>query len=105
MLEDVCDTYYEAINWACFEINIFKRAEGGLAERLLGRAAEQTASAHTWLEQQLGSRTFFNGDAFGWGDLSVVPHVQASALVGHAPLDGSRLAARLALRRWRAVVA
>src|SRR5205823_1292468 len=24
MLEDVCDTYYEAINWACFEINVFK---------------------------------------------------------------------------------
>src|SRR5437762_2553031 len=105
MLEDVCDTYYEAINWACFEINVFKRAEGGLAERLLGRAAEQTASVHTWLEQQLGSRTFFNGDAFGWGDLSVVPHVQASALVGHAPPDGSRLAAWLDRVRTRPSVA
>jgi len=84
MLEDVCDTYYEAINWSCFEINIFKRAEGGLAERLLGRAAEQTAGVHTWLERQLGSRAFFNGDAFGWGDLSVVPHIQASVLNGAA---------------------
>src|SRR5207249_5128207 len=95
MLEDVCDTYYEAINWSCFEINVFKRAEGPLAERLLGRATEQTAGVHAWLERQLGSRPFFNGDAFGWGDLSVVPHVQASTLVGHAPPEGSRLAAWL----------
>ena len=95
MLEDVCDTYYEAINWSCFEINVFKRAEGPLAERLLGRAAEQTAGVHAWLERQLGSRTFFNGDGFGWGDLSVVPHVQASVLVGHPPPQGSRLGAWL----------
>ncbi|TMB49681.1 MAG: glutathione S-transferase family protein [Deltaproteobacteria bacterium] len=84
---------------------ILEYVEGGLAERLLGRAAEQTASVHTWLEQQLGSRTFFNGDAFGWGDLSVVPHVQASALVGHAPPDGSRLAAWLDRVRTRPSVA
>src|SRR5881397_3472294 len=65
MLEELCDTYVEPISWSCFEINIFKRAEGALAERLLGRAAEQTTGVHAWLERQLGSRAFFNGDAFG----------------------------------------
>ncbi len=95
MLEEVCDTYYEAINWAGFEIRVFKRAEGALAERLLARAATQIAGMHAWLERQLGTRTYFNGDAFGWGDLAVVPHVQASAMSGTPPPAGSRLGAWL----------
>jgi glutathione S-transferase/RNA polymerase-associated protein len=95
MLEEVCDTYYEAINWAGFEMRIFQRAEGGLAERLLARAAQQIAGVHAYLERQLGPSPFFNGDAFGWGDLSVVPHVQASAMSGTPPPAGSRLAAWL----------
>ena len=28
MLEELCDTYYEAINWAIFEIRVFQRASG-----------------------------------------------------------------------------
>ena len=60
---------------------------------------------HAWLERQLGSRPFFNGDAFGWGDLSVVPHVQASVLIGHPPPQGSRLAAWLDRVRTRPSVA
>jgi glutathione S-transferase len=92
MLEELCDTYYEAINWAGFEIRVFKRAEGALAERLLARAAQQIAGVHAYLERQLGPSPFFNGDAFGWGDLSVVPHVQASTMSGSPPAAGSRLA-------------
>ncbi|MGH7857683.1 MAG: glutathione S-transferase family protein, partial [Candidatus Binatia bacterium] len=42
--------------------------------------------------RDLGSRLWFNGDAFGWGDLSVVPFVNGSAGFGHTPPEGSRLA-------------
>ena len=38
-----------------------------------------------WLERELGDREWFNGDTFGWGDLSVVPYVNGSAGHGHAP--------------------
>ncbi len=38
MLEEVCDTYYEAINWALYEIRVFKRATGALADALVARA-------------------------------------------------------------------
>src|SRR5262249_51777662 len=38
MLEELCDTYYEAINWAIFEIRVFQRATGALAQRLEARA-------------------------------------------------------------------
>lgn len=92
MLEELCDTYYEAINWAVFEVSVFQRATGEAAERLLQRAREQVAGINDYLNRALGERPYFNGAEFGWGDLSIVPVVNAAALSGHAPAAGSRLA-------------
>src|SRR5262245_47817876 len=41
LLEEICDTYYEPINWAIFELRVFQRATGELAEHLeeIGRAS------------------------------------------------------------------
>jgi glutathione S-transferase/RNA polymerase-associated protein len=94
MIEEMCDTYYEAINWAAFEVQIFKRATGPLADELLRRGAKQRAGANAWLERQLGDQPWFNGKQFGWGDLSVVPVVASSAAIGD-PASG-RLGAWLA---------
>jgi glutathione S-transferase len=96
MLEELCDTYFEAINWAIFEIRVFQRATGDLAERLETRAASQRAGCNAYLERALAGRPYFNGDAFGWGDLAVVPFVQAAAVTGSPPQEGSALAAWLA---------
>ncbi len=96
MLEEVMDTHFEPINWAMGELNWFRRAEGVLADTLRTRAADQTKGFFAWLERQLGGREWFNGDAFGWGDLSVVPYVNGSVGVGHPPAEGSPLAAWLA---------
>jgi len=94
MIEELCDTYYEAINWAVAEILVCGRAKGQLAATLLGRAREQISGVHAWLERQLGEREYFDGSRFGWGDLSVYPHVAGSAgLAGAPPPAGSRLAA------------
>src|SRR6185369_4106908 len=41
MLEELCDTYFEAVNWAVFEIRIFQRATDAQADELLARAAQQ----------------------------------------------------------------
>ncbi len=92
MIEEVMDTHYEAINWGLGEIGWFRRAEGDLAETLRAAAASQTRAFHAWLEGQLGDRSWFNGAAFGWGDLAVVPYLAASAALGNAPPAGSRLA-------------
>jgi glutathione S-transferase/RNA polymerase-associated protein len=95
MIEEIMDTHYEAINWALGEIGWFKRAEGELAETLVAAAARQTHGFHTWLEGQLGERDWFNGAAFGWGDLAVAPYVAASAALGNArPRHAARLGAR-----------
>lgn len=101
MLEDLCDTYYEAINWAVMEVRIFQRATGDPAERLLRRASEQVAGVNAYLERELGGRPWFNGAAFGWADLSIIPHVHAAALTGNPPPAGAHLAGWLERARAR----
>src|SRR5206468_2797726 len=78
-----------------WEIRVFKRATGALAERLLARGAEQAAGVQRYLERQLADRPWFNGAAFGWGDLSVVPYVRGIASTGTPPPAATRLAAWL----------
>jgi glutathione S-transferase/RNA polymerase-associated protein len=101
MLEELCDTYFEAVNWAVFEIRIFQRATDAQADELLARAAHQVGGVMAYLDRQLGKDQFFNGKEFGWGDLSVVPSVHAAAASGHAPAAGSGLAAWLDRMRTR----
>jgi glutathione S-transferase/RNA polymerase-associated protein len=90
-IEEVMDTHYEAINWGLGEIAWFKRADGDLAKTLTDRARQQTRGFCTWLERELDGGAWFNGEAFGWGDLSVVPYVAASAALGNSPARGSKL--------------
>jgi glutathione S-transferase len=112
MLEDVADTQYEAINWGLTELSAFGRGRDGPADALRQRAQDQVRGMHAWLERELGGREWFNGDAFGWGDLSLVPYVNGSAGHGLPPAPGSRLAdwlaranARLSLQKVAADVA
>src|SRR5271167_1525474 len=98
MIEDVCDTYYEAINWGLMEVRAWKRVTGETAVKLERKASDQTAGVFKWLERELGSANYFNGESFGYGDLSVYPHVRGSVVWGHPPKAGTRLA------DWRARV-
>ncbi len=104
-LEEVMDTHYEAINWGLAEVLAFGRAQGELATRLVGRAAAQTAALQAWLERELDGRPWFNGAAFGMGDLCVAPFVNGSVGFGNGPKPGTRLADWLARVNQRASVA
>ncbi len=105
MIEDVMDTQVEAINWGISEVVNFGRAKDGQAETILAKAADQTQNVFVWLEKQLGNRGWFNGEAFGWADLSVIPHVNGAASFGNLPPEGSRLAAWAARMNARPSVA
>lgn len=105
MLEEVMDTHFEAINWGISEIRWFRRAEGKAADRLLAAAKAQTEGFFAWLEKQLGEREWFNGESFGWGDLSVVPYLNGSVGHGNPPAAGSKLADWLARANARPSVA
>ena len=95
MVEDVCDTYYEAINWGLMEVRAWKRVTGDAAKQLETKASAQTAGVFAWLERELGAANYFNGASFGYGDLSVYPHVRGSIVWGIPPKAGTRLAAWL----------
>jgi glutathione S-transferase len=95
MIEDVCDTLYEAINWGIGEIRWFKRAEGAQAEKMQATAARQTAELQAWLAGKLGDKPWFNGQSCGWADVSVAPYLNRSFHYGFGPAAGSPLG------RWR----
>ncbi|HEX4355653.1 MAG TPA: glutathione S-transferase family protein, partial [Polyangiales bacterium] len=79
ILEEICYTAYDAVTWGISEIAVFKRADGELADRILARAREQVSGLNARLERELAERAWFNGDAFGFGDLVVYPFVNGAA--------------------------
>lgn len=93
MLEEVMDTAYEPINWGLGEITWFKRAEGALADQIRARAKQQLDGLYAWLTRALGTRPYFNGESFGWGDLCVIPYINGSSGMGLGPAPDSELSA------------
>ena len=105
MIEDLCDTQYEAINWGVGEIRFFRRAEGALAQRLEAAAAAQTRALMARRSQQLGAASWFGGGEFGWADLCVAPFVNRSDYYGFGPQKDTPLRLWLERVRERASVA
>lgn len=85
MIEDLCDTQYEAINWGWGEILWFGRAAGDLATTMRANAERQTRILQAWLTERLGERPWFGGESFGWADAAVAPMVNRSVYYGLAP--------------------
>lgn len=91
MIEEVCDTHYEAINWGLYELNYFNRGAGGAAETLHAAARRDLAILHGWLERQLSDDPWFGGDSFGLADLCVAPFIAGSGVHGILPAPDSLL--------------
>jgi len=101
LLQEICDTAYDAVNWGVSEILVFKRAEGTLAQQILERAKEQTRGLNARLERELSTRQWFNGERFGFGDIVVYPFVNGAAALGNKPDPDSKLHAWLQTMRAR----
>lgn len=101
LLQEICDTAYDAVNWGVSEIQVFKRAQGTLAETILERAREQVAGLNARLERELDARAWFNGEQLGFGDIVVYPFVNGAAALGNKPAAGSKLQAWLQTMRAR----
>ena len=69
MIEEVCDTGYEAINWGLSEVNWSQRATGELADKLMAQANAQTKVLLDWLSSKLGDKQFFSGSSLGYADI------------------------------------
>lgn len=92
MLEDYMDTWVEAISWGLGELVFFKRGKPERREQMMENARAQMADVFTHLETELGDDEWFNGDAFGWGDLSAIPFINGVAGFGIRPPEGSAVA-------------
>jgi glutathione S-transferase len=101
VLQELCDTAYDAINWGVTEILVFKRAQGELATAILERALAQTRAFNERLERELARRPWFNGERFGFGDIVVYPFVNGAAALGNKPAPDSKLHAWLKAVRAR----
>ena len=98
MIEEMCDTHYEAINWGIGEIKFMERATGELAEKLMSQAKAQTEEIHKWLSVKLGTNDFFHGSSVSYADICVAPYMNRSFIFGLGPAEGT------ALQQWRARV-
>ena len=105
MIEEVCDTHYEAINWGLGELRFFGRGGDSLGPDLYAAAVEQVGQMHAWLQTLLGNEPWLTGASFGWGDLCALPYVTMSRMFGIPPPAGSRLEAWLERSMKRASVA
>lgn len=93
MIEDLCDTHFDAITWGLNEIRFFGRAEGQLAEQMTHRAAEQLSGLYRFLARHLGDSAFFHGEQLGWADVAAHPFFTYADLHGLLPPAGSPLTA------------
>lgn len=82
MIEEICDTEYEAVNWGLAEVSWFNRAEGEMAEELKRQGKHHVETIQSWLAEKLGSNPWFGGEQFGWADACVAPYVNRSMVVG-----------------------
>ncbi|QDS75646.1 hypothetical protein FKW77_007014 [Venturia effusa] len=96
MIEEVCDTHYEATNWGYGELLWFGRADHNaeLKASMTKKALEQTRTCLDWLAKQLGEKSFFHGEVFGWAD------VCAAAIVNRTRYYGIVLVVGEAMERW-----
>ena len=94
LIEEMCDTAYDAVNWGVAEVTVFGRATGDTAERLLAMARTQVDALNERLEKELSTRPWLNGEAFGFGDVVAFPFVNGAAALGNKPAPGS------AVERW-----
>lgn len=84
---NVALTQYEALMWAVAEINIFKRAEGDTAQKLIANIQKIATELQGWLEKKLGDSPYFSGSEFGYADLCIAPIINSSIGCGLGPKD------------------
>jgi glutathione S-transferase len=82
ILEDIADIEFEPAVWALMEVQVFGRASGELATKLLEAAQAAIGRQFDRLEHELAEAPFLTGDAFGIVDIAFLPHVAGAAMFG-----------------------
>lgn len=89
MVEEICDSRLEAIIFAVTEIVVFQRADDDLKGLVLAKAKAEVDLILGWLGCILNGRNWFNGNAFGCGDIAVLPYLHLLTVYQLGPPPGS----------------
>ncbi|NKB98942.1 MAG: glutathione S-transferase family protein [Pseudomonadales bacterium] len=95
LIEDAMDTHFEGNTWGLGEVHVFGRAQGARAKQMTTYAVEQIQGWYRWLDSKLDA-DWFNGDAYGYADLCVLPFVNGAGRFDMLPQQGSKLSIWLA---------
>jgi glutathione S-transferase len=91
MIEEICDTQWEAVNWGLSEVEFFKRGGDALGPVLSQAGRRDAESMYAWLEKMLGGNAWLTGERFGWGDVAALPHVIMTEMSNVLPASGSKV--------------
>jgi len=105
MIEDICDSLWEAINWGVMEVRYFGRGGDALRAKLMASAQADVNAMYAWLDKQLGDALWLGGEAFGMADAAALPHVTMSAMLDLPMPEMPQLKAWLARSMERPSVA
>jgi glutathione S-transferase/RNA polymerase-associated protein len=81
MLEEMCDTQVEAINYGMADVMTFPTGDGAAAETVAQNGRAQMAGIVALLARRLGDAEWFGGERFGRADICVLPHLNAARLM------------------------
>jgi len=86
MLEEMCDTQLEAINYGMADVMTFPTGDDAAAAMVAENGRAQMAGIVTLLAERLGDAEWFGGEQFGRADICVLPHLNAARLMKTATL-------------------
>ncbi len=92
MLEELCDTELEAVNFCMAEVFFIPCGEDDAVQAVLEFGRSGIKHLHAELEGRLGDREFFGGDAVSRGDIAVLPHLNAARVMKNGPVSETLLA-------------
>ena len=86
MLEEMCDTQLEAINYGIADVMTFPPGDHAAAAAVAENGRAQLAGIVALLAERLGEADWFGGETFGRADICVLPHLNAARLMKTATL-------------------
>lgn len=85
MLEEICDTQLEAINFGLSEVTLLPARNQAAAQAVLARGRAELKDIFALLEGKLGDADYFGGASFGRADLCVLPYLNAAQAMKNGP--------------------
>ncbi|MEO1200172.1 MAG: glutathione S-transferase family protein [Pseudomonadota bacterium] len=92
MLEELCDTEIEALIYNLGELSFSEHGPAEARQAVAEFGSAELKRHQAELSKRLGDDAYFDGETIGRGDISVLPHMNASRVMRMAPEQDNMLA-------------